>query len=216
VASLFGLTSADVHIALVLHESLHAYQAAGAPARFAAAQKAYGEARRYPWADAGLQRSWKAELGLLVQAVSATSDKDVSTAARRFLDERRERRRRHALDAALVDYERQMEWLEGLAKYVELAVWREASLKHDYVPLAELADDRSFQRYATFPKRWSTELTTMKRQASAEGDIRFYYTGMAQAFLLDRLSPGWHARVFDQEVWLEGLLDEACASAGER
>lgn len=214
VAGFLGLTSADVHIALVLHESLHAYQADKAPSRFDEAQKAYGDESRYPWDDAELQGSWKAELALLVQAVSATSDNDAAMAARRFLDQRRERRRRHALHASLVNFERQMEWLEGLAKYVELAVWREASLRHDYKPLAELAGDRSFRGYATFPRRWSTEMTTMTRQASSDGDIRFYYTGMAQAFLLDRLSPGWHARVFDTDVWLEGLLGEACASPG--
>jgi hypothetical protein len=38
--------------------------------------------------------------------------------------------------------------------------------------------------------------------------VRFYYTGMAQAMLLDRLHPGWHEQTLTDEVWLESLLDE--------
>lgn len=49
----------------------------------------------------------------------------------------------------------------------------------------------------------------MQNQASREGDGRFYYSGRAQAVILDRLLPGWQARAFDQDVWLEDLLPEA-------
>jgi hypothetical protein len=45
--------------------------------------------------------------------------------------------------------------------------------------------------------------------AGDEGDGRFYYSGMAQAFLLDQLMPGWKARAFDEGVWLDDLLAEA-------
>lgn len=49
----------------------------------------------------------------------------------------------------------------------------------------------------------------MQNQASREGDGRFYYSGWAQAVIPDRLLPGWQARAFDQDVWLEDLLREA-------
>jgi len=48
----------------------------------------------------------------------------------------------------------------------------------------------------------------MKRQVDQEGDTRFYYTGMAQATLLDRLSPDWK-RTMAEDVWLEDLLAQA-------
>jgi hypothetical protein len=32
---------------------------------------------------------------------------------------------------------------------------------------------------------------------------------MAQAFLLDRLMPGWKGRAFEDGVWLDDLLSEA-------
>ena len=42
-------------------------------------------------------------------------------------------------------------------------------------------------------------------------DGRFYYTGMAQAVLLDRLLPGWKEIAFDDGVFLEDLLATAVA-----
>ncbi|UCG23997.1 MAG: hypothetical protein JSW55_18005 [Chloroflexota bacterium] len=53
----------------------------------------------------------------------------------------------------------------------------------------------------------------MKRQAGQEGDVRFYYTGMAQASLLDRLSPGWKELGMNDGVWLEDLLRSAVEQA---
>ena len=45
--------------------------------------------------------------------------------------------------------------------------------------------------------------------ANDEGDGRFYYSGMAQAFLLDRLLPGWKLRAFTEGAWLDTMLEEA-------
>ena len=108
-----------------------------------------------------------------------------------------------------MNYEREIEWLEGLAKYIELGIWREASLAPGYTPLPALADDPDFKKYATFQQRWSQELDQMKRQAGLEGEVRFYYTGMAQAVLLDRLTPDWKARILTETVAVEDLLREA-------
>jgi hypothetical protein len=47
--------------------------------------------------------------------------------------------------------------------------------------------------------------------AGNEGDGRFYYSGMTQAFLLDQLAPGWKARIMQDDVFLEDLLREAVA-----
>ncbi len=41
------------------------------------------------------------------------------------------------------------------------------------------------------------------------GEARFYYTGLAEAALLDRLMPDWKARVMAKGVWLEDLLQLA-------
>jgi hypothetical protein len=41
------------------------------------------------------------------------------------------------------------------------------------------------------------------------GEIRFYYTGMAQAVLLDWLAPEWKLQAFGESVFLERMLQEA-------
>jgi len=52
----------------------------------------------------------------------------------------------------------------------------------------------------------------MKRMASDGDESRFYYTGMAQAVLLDRLDPDWKGRLFEPGVWLEDLLSDASSN----
>jgi hypothetical protein len=49
--------------------------------------------------------------------------------------------------------------------------------------------------------------------ANDEGDGRFYYSGMAQAYLLDRLSPGWKQSAFQPGVYLDELLAAAIAQS---
>lgn len=41
------------------------------------------------------------------------------------------------------------------------------------------------------------------------GDGRFYYSGMAQAALLDRLLPDWKEQALTDGVFLEDLLETA-------
>lgn len=201
--------ASDWHIVAVLHESFHAYQAEVAPARFEDAQWAYHDEMRYWGSDPMMREAWRLEVDLLTQAVQATSEEEAAELAHRFLAQRQQRREAHGLAPVLVAYERRLEWLEGLAKYVELISWRQASTMPSYEPLAALADDPGFDGYTAFEQRWSQEFSQMRRQATRGGDTRFYYTGMAQAVLLDRLMQGWKARVLTEDVWLEDLLGEA-------
>ncbi|HFD38773.1 MAG TPA: hypothetical protein ENJ31_02820 [Anaerolineae bacterium] len=203
--------TSDWHIAALLHESFHAYQAEVALARFEDAQRAYRDETLYKSIDLAMREAWQREIDLLIQAVQATSDAEAAELACRFLHQRVQRRQEQGLDPALIAYERRLEWLEGLAKYVELTSWREASAPA-YEPLPDLVPDPDFHDYTLFQQRWSQELKQMKRQASREGDSRFYYTGMAQAVLLDRLAPGWKARILSENAWLEELLNEAVTS----
>jgi hypothetical protein len=48
--------------------------------------------------------------------------------------------------------------------------------------------------------------------ADDEGDGRFYYSGMAQAMLLDQLLPNWKEQALDEAVFLEDLLETAVTS----
>jgi hypothetical protein len=75
--------------------------------------------------------------------------------------------------------------------------------------LPAIDSDAYFKGYHTFEQRFGQELDTLRRSATQGGENHFYYTGMAQSMLLDRLRPGWKAGAFDQGVWLEDMLEGA-------
>ncbi len=209
----FGrIFNSDWHVCAVLHESFHAYQGMIAPDRLAEAEGSMSVADRYPWDDEAFGNDWQVELDLLADGLLATSQGQAAEQARRFLVQRQKRRDAHGLNAELVDFERQREWEEGLAKYVELAAWRVAATTPDYRPVTALDADSDFRHFKTFDRRWSQEVAQIRRQARA-GENRFYYSGMAQAFLLDRLSPGWKANALSDVVFLEDLLGQALPPA---
>ncbi len=66
-----------------------------------------------------------------------------------------------------------------------------------------------FKGYKTYPSQWPQELDSMDLSAGTRGDARFYYSGMAQAVVLDRLNVDWQPRIMTGGVWLEDLLQEA-------
>ncbi len=150
-------------------------------------------------------------MNLLAKALEAKTDEEAAELARQFLAHRQSRRLQAGLAPELIDYERQLEWEEGLAKYVELAFLRQAYETKDYQPIAAMSGDTAFKAYQAFKQRWSQEIIQMKLEANQKGEVSFYQTGMAQAFLLDRLSPGWKANALKNGIFLEDLLKEAAA-----
>src|SRR6185369_17435124 len=100
----------------------------------------------------------------------ATTPTETARLAREFLQARAARRAEHGLTTALVDFERQREWLEGLAKYAELESWRRGAMTAGYEPLPALDSDADFKAYTGFEQRWSSEITTSRNQASVKGD----------------------------------------------
>ena len=197
----------EVYIGGLAHESFHAYQGQKAKARLYQAEEVNRLQSQYPWADTSFEAAWKDELTALYDATQAENESAVAEIAQRFLHLRTQRRQDANLSADLIDYERQREWLEGLAKYTELELLKKAAETQDYVPV--LADDPQFEDYESSPRYWSQQLVEVKRSSGREGDIRFYYSGRTIAVLLDRLMPGWKDQVWQEGVWLEDLLLEA-------
>lgn len=201
--------SSDQYISLVLHEAAHAYQGLAAPGRLAAGEQAnLMWSAAYPWQNEALIDAWQAELDLLARALRAASGEETRSLALEFIQQRQARRQSVGLRADLVEYERQREWVEGIARYAEISVYRLAA-QAGYSPLEGMRADPEFRQYRGFNTRWSSEIDQMRRMADDEGDGRFYYSGMAQAVLLDRLAPGWKDRLFEPEVWLDELLVRA-------
>ena len=203
------LGGSDSYIAMLAHESFHAHQGWVAEERLVAAESATQWEARYPWDNPDLQDAWREELALLRAALDAETNAESRALVRQFLEHRQQRRQMFSLEGPLTEYEQQREWLEGTAKYVELEIWRQAFLTPGYKPVDLLAGDSQFENYAAFEKRWSQEMAQMARMADDEGDGRFYYSGMAQSVLLDRLLPAWKISFLDGGEFLETLLEEA-------
>ena len=199
----------ETYIQGLEHEAFHAFQGTVAPDRLAAAERANRAEARYPWDDAASEQAWQDELKLLQQAALAETDGEARDLAGQFLARRDERRKAAGLDAELIDYERQREWLEGLAKYAELAIGRAAGAAADYAPVPDLVKDPEFRSYRTRERFWSRQIGEVPRTATRVDESRFYYGGMAQAVVLDRLLPGWKERAFSGETMIEDLLREA-------
>jgi len=200
------ILNSEIQISAVLHESFHVFQAEQAPERFAFAQTAYATDADYWAVDPQMQADWETEIEILIEALDVSNDGDAATLAAQFLQQRQARRAAANLLPALVDYERQIEWLEGLAKYVELTIWQAAAQQPAYQPLPGMQADPDFKSYQTYDQRWKQEISQARTQANTEGDVRFYYTGLLQARLLDRLLPDWKTRIFEPDVCLEDLL----------
>lgn len=199
----------EVYIGGLLHEAFHAYQQMAMGERVQDAEEAYRSADDYEAEVEGMRDGWKDEVGLLIDALKAGTDEEARDLVAEWLGARAARREVAGLDTDLVLYEQRYEWLEGLAKYVELGVWETAAGIEGYEPLPALEADPEFHDYGRFRNRWNSELLTMRNMAGSDGDSLFYYTGMAQARLLDRLMPGWKTAAEQEGVWLEDLLAEA-------
>ena len=209
VTNLF-IRGSDGYISLLAHEAFHAFQGEMAAEKLAGAETAVSQHEPlYPWDDAALQANWQTELDLLAAALE--DEADSADLAKQFLAQRQKRRQEAGLTADIIAYEQQREWLEGLARYAELEIWRQAALNESYTPHPAMKDDAKFDSYANFDRRWAQEVDQIRRMADG-GDGRFYYTGMAQAVLLDRLMPDWKEQAFAEGVWLEDLLKTAVGS----
>jgi hypothetical protein len=202
------IAGSDQYISLANHEVFHAFQGMIDTQKFAAAENIVREQEtHFPWRDETARPAWHDELDLISRSLQTDDLDETVEFVSKFVDLRAARRESTSLTAAQIDYEKKREWLEGLARYAKLEIWRLASREvYEPVPQTEMLTD--FNWYAGFNRRWSREIDQISRMAKDEGDGRFYYTRMAQAYLLDRLMPGWKLKAFDDDVWLEDLLSE--------
>ena len=210
VASLF-FPNSDTYLSMIQHESFHAFQAVWAHSRFEAAEwDGIRLVDQYPWENQAGIDAWQQELDLLQAALKSEEKEEARQLAQQFLDQRDARRRTMLLSADLIRYENQREWVEGMARYAELETWRLAATDEQYQPLADMQSDRKFKEYQSFDNRWAREIDQISRMANDEGDGRFYYSGMAQAYLLDQLHPSWKLTLAaDPMLNLEDLLRQA-------
>jgi hypothetical protein len=204
----------DAYICALGHESFHAFQGIVAANRLISAEEALSHlGKSYPWDDPLFNAAWNAELNVLADALMAKDEKVTVELSEKFLSLRRARRLSAHLDSSLVNLEQLREWEEGLGKYTELALWNRAAADSLYSPVKGLSGDSDFDGYKRFRRQWVREVSTLRLQSHGV-ESRFYYAGMAQGFLLDRLLADWKTRILSENAFLESLLSEAIALHG--
>jgi hypothetical protein len=140
----------------------------------------------------------------LAAALEAEDRATVLAATGAFLKTRQARRAPVPFSPGIIDYEREMEWLEGLAKYAEI---------RSYELAAARANEPAFSAYKPGLPHWTWDFVRLEKQlGTQQGDLRFYLSGMAQARILDRLSPDWKTEFFSEggamEDRLQALVEE--------
>lgn len=187
----------------LLHEIFHAFQAESAPKAFAAARAVYALEARYPFKNPDFAAAWDAEGAALARALKTTEIDEMKAAAGEFLRIREARRKANGgLAGELIDFEQKLEWLEGLAKYVEIRADELAVARSDQEAYARFRAGLHFTIRADFGR-------LEKALGRQEGDLRFYLSGMAMARLLDRLDPGWKGKALKEKTIPEDLLRTA-------
>jgi len=217
---------AGLYVAAVLHEIFHAFQADRAPARFHRVLTLYGQESSYPASDPDFAKAWTREGELLTAALKALGAAGAAGAPdaadagptapaaqavddiRLFLDSRRDRLAAVPFGFGVRDYESEMEWLEGLGKYVEVRFYRLAAARARAG--GPDAGEPGLAAFKAGPPYFASDLARLeKRLGSLPGDQRFYLSGMAEAMILDRLFPGWKNGFFREGGSLEDRLRAA-------
>lgn len=200
------------YVAGLIHESFHAVQGIRVPERLASAERISHLEFDYPWFHPDNENGWKQEADLLTQAFHAESDAERRELVKMFLNRRNERREAAGLTPEQVVYEKEREWLEGVAKYVELKIGLTAAERENYSPETEITNDSDFDEYQSFQNYFEGQLGEVSRAAAREGESRFYYVGMLEAFILDQIQPDWKEQIFADGIYLEDLLRRATDS----
>lgn len=197
--------NSDWHIAGISHESFHAFQASRSYNRVKEAEKVTALGNSYPWQNSEFRADWVKERQLLAKAIIETNEKNIEQDVREWLAVRKKRRAQLAPD--LVHCEQEREWLEGLAKYAELKIWELAAETKNYHPLPEMQQDPDFNFYRGAEDQRKQEIRQLRSDLGFSESM-FYYSGWAQAEILDRLYPDWKSKAFEPGVYLDELLKE--------
>jgi len=201
----FLIQPSETQIGGLLHETFHVYQYQIAPTRMAQAESIHKLGDQYETASEIFRTEWKKESALLADALKAKTQAEKIDLVRQYLAVRDTRREDHQLSSEFIEYEKWLEWEEGTAKYIEVAILKQASGSTKYQPIPEMKTDPDFKSYQEFDGRWTQEIFQLRYQTTS-GESQFYMTGMAQAFLLDDLLPDWKDKYWGNNVFLEDLL----------
>lgn len=198
--------NADTYVSGLIHEAFHAYQGISTYDKFKQAESIARLSSEYPWESPKNKMGWSQEADLLLLAYNSESYASLNQYISKFLKHREQRRVSANISPQLIEYERKREWLEGLAKYVELKTGIIASESTQYESFPQIKELSDFKHYQNSTNYLKQQIDEVSRAASRSGESRFYYLGMLQAMLLDRIAPEWEKKIFKENIYLEDLL----------
>lgn len=197
---------------MVAHEAFHVYQNARAPGK-GGDESAL---RTYPVLSVENNVGFALEGMALADVLLATTEDDVHEAAVRWLAVRRDRRANLSREA--IRYEDGTEFNEGLAKYVE---YRLTQTLEGRSPAEGLYLAQGFHGFDDMSPTRQRLIDEMRRHLAGEINVnndpygaspvrmRLYFSGMGIAGLLDKISPGWHGKIFGRRATLTKLATTA-------
>lgn len=190
----------DQYVVSLLHEMFHAFQAINDSSRFEEIQSLYRLEKKYPYNNYEFAKLWNEEGAALYEAINETEKSKAKKRIRKFLEIRNQRRAMVHFTEDLINFERELEWLEGLAKYAEIRFYELAA--------AETSETAEIKYQKGLPY-WQMEFDRLREELGEQsGDFRFYLSGMAQAKALDILYPDWKNEVLSEHLFLEDLLEK--------
>lgn len=202
------------YIRAVIHEAFHAFQlnTFGGPDGLPRADEAVDEREVLAALEqrSDLDGRHGRQGQALARALSADTEAEVRQAARQFLELRASWRA--VAPAGTRALERQIEWIEGLARYADTAL-----LSSVLADEAARATASGLEPYAHAEQVREEFLRQLGDSASIAGGVRdrYFVLGAAQGFVLDELMPGWQARALPGGEALEDLLAEAVRGSGQ-
>jgi uncharacterized membrane protein (UPF0127 family) len=186
----------------LVHEAFHAYQltaARGAPPSFGSTLEPNAAVALAGAAGPKLADEGRA----LAAALNAPSLAAARAQAIRFAARRAARRDATSDPAALAAFERQLEWMEGPARYADLRLVLLAGSR-GYTPTRGVR----YARAAAYRRAFLARLADPARRADGLRG-RWEDLGAAEALLLDRLVDGWQESVLARRASLESTLADA-------
>lgn len=190
----------------LIHEAFHGFQGSIYTERFSRAESMATLSNDYPWHLYKNSDGWSEEAKLLMKAFEAENYTDTFQHIREYVLVRDERKKEAELTEEMIEYEKNREWLEGLAKYTELKIGMVADKAPGYEPVGEIQELGDFNHYSKRDKYFQNQLSEVPRAAGRSGESRFYYGGMLQSMLLDKVYSDWKNEVFEEDIFLEDLL----------
>ncbi len=198
-------------MAMIAHEAFHVYQ------HIHGREKHLNEhsVTRYPVLSPPNNAGFALEAVALRDALSCDDDDEFELHVLRWLAIRRARR--SGLTTEAIAYEDGNEFSEGIAEYVGYRFLEEVEGREPVVGLGQRAGFRGFADLRDYREASLEAMSeSMSGRLVVNGDpygtaparMRLYFSGMAQALILDRLGESWHAEIFHAHNTLTSLIEE--------